>query len=382
MNPAASTGAGKAVGAPRVLAASEQPLAAAYDVALVDLDGVVYLGPRPVPGAAEALAAARATGMRLAFVTNNSSRPVDAVLAHLAELGVPATADDVVTSAQAAATLVSERLGTGARVLAVGGAGLRAALEAAGCELVDSADDKPDAVVQGYAADLRYADLAEAALAVERGAWWVATNRDPTLPSDRGVLPGNGALVDAVAAAVGRRPEVYAGKPDPALLGEAIRRTGAERPLMVGDRLDTDIEGAVVAGIDSLCVLTGVHSGADLLTAPQERRPTYVGIELTALVSPHAAPERTDDRSWRCGAWEAVVDGSMLRVRPREPRTSATGPADRAADDLLRAAAAAAWATSDAGEAPSSIRVDPAGRDLARAAGLDRLLAPPGRDVR
>jgi ribonucleotide monophosphatase NagD (HAD superfamily) len=159
-------------------------------------------------------------------------------------------------------------------VLPVGGEGLREALRAVGGELVASADDEPAAVVQGFAAELRYADLAEAALAVARGAWWVATNADLTLPTDRGLLPGNGALVGAVATAAGRGPDAVAGKPERALLAEALRRTGATCPLMVGDRFDTDIEGAVRGGVDSLWVSTGVASGADLVRAPGvARRP-------------------------------------------------------------------------------------------------------------
>jgi HAD superfamily hydrolase (TIGR01450 family) len=266
-----------------------------YDVALLDLDGVVYRGEEPVPGAAEAIAAARAAGMRFAFVTNNAARTPAAVAARLAEVGVPAGADDVVTAAQAAATLLRTLVPAGARVLVTGGEGLRVATAEAGFAVVASADDAPAAVVQGYAPDLAYADLAETALAVRAGAVWVASNLDATIPTARGELPGNGALVALVAHATGRRPDASAGKPERALHDEAVRRSGAVRPLVVGDRLDTDIEGANRVGCDSLLVLTGVTDAAALLAAPPERRPTYVARDLGALLVPYPPDDGLDE---------------------------------------------------------------------------------------
>ncbi|MDX6221970.1 MAG: glycerol-phosphatase, partial [Frankiales bacterium] len=259
-------------------------LSTRYDVALLDLDGVVYRGADPVAGAPEALAAARAAGMRMAFVTNNASRTPQQIVAHLGELGVPAQPDEVVTSAHAAATLAVERLGPGGRVFVVGGDGLRDAVAGVGLVLVERYDavPAPQMVVQGFSPDLRYEDLAQAALAVAAGADWVATNADATLPTSRGLQPGNGTLVAAVAAAAGRQP-VVAGKPERALVEEAVRRSGAQHPLMVGDRLDTDIAGAVRAELDSLLVLTGVSTVADLLAAAPAARPTYVGGSLAAL---------------------------------------------------------------------------------------------------
>lgn len=271
------------------LGACAEPLCTAYDAALLDLDGVVYRGADAVPGAAEAIAKARAAGLRIAFVTNNASRTPAAVAAHLAAVGVPATPDEVVTAAQAAATLLTTLVPPGARVLVTGGEGLREATAERGFAPVTSADDAPAAVVQGYALDLTYADLAEAALAVRAGAVWVASNLDATIPTARGQLPGNGALVALVAHATGRRPDAVAGKPERALHDEAVRRTGATRPLVVGDRLDTDVEGANRAGCDSLLVLTGVADEAALLAAPPERRPTYVGLDLGALLVAHPA---------------------------------------------------------------------------------------------
>jgi HAD superfamily hydrolase (TIGR01450 family) len=265
--------------------AADKPLAALYDTALLDLDGVVYRGPDGVPHAVDSLLAAAAAGMRLTYVTNNASRTPETVAAHLVDLGLPAKPEEVVTAAQAVARLIAEQVGKGARVLTIGGEGLRVALQGYGLELVSSADDDPAAVVQGYLPDTSWKDLAEAAYAVERGVPWFAANTDSTMPTARGIAPGNGALVGAVAAATGTWPTV-AGKPEPALHRETMIRTGARRPLVVGDRLDTDIEGANRAGVDSLLVLTGVTTLEQLRDVPDLHRPTYVAQDLRGLLDP------------------------------------------------------------------------------------------------
>ncbi len=318
-----------------------RPLASCYDVALLDLDGVVYVGPQPIGGAAPSLAKARAAGMRLAFVTNNAARDPATVAAHLVELGVPATPAEVVTSAQAAASVVRDRLGAGATVLVVGSPALRDLVAAAGLRPVSSADDRPDAVVQGFWAQLCYEDLAEATLAVRGGALWVATNVDSTLPSPRGLLPGNGSLVGVVATASGKKP-VVAGKPELPLHAEGVRRLGAKNPLVVGDRLDTDIEGANNAATDSLLVMTGVTTAAELLNAPAEHRPTYLGCDLTALLEPQPQV-LVDAEGARCGDWVARrrADG-----KPGEVELAGDG----APIDGLRALLALSWAADDAGE--------------------------------
>src|SRR5918998_3304864 len=190
-----------------------------YDAALFDLDGVVYLGPVAVSGAAEGIAALRDRRTRIGFVTNNAARPPAQVAAHLVELGIPATGRDVVTSAQAGAHLVLNRFGPGARVLVVGGKGVAAALAELSLVPVWSADDQPVAVLQGYGFELTWQQLNEAAVAIHRGAHWVATNTDPTRPTDRGLVPGNGAAVAAVAMAVSVLPE-GAGKPYRPPLGD------------------------------------------------------------------------------------------------------------------------------------------------------------------
>ncbi|HKC28586.1 MAG TPA: HAD family hydrolase, partial [Jatrophihabitans sp.] len=196
------------------LRGSAGPLADIYDVALLDLDGVVYIGPEAVRGAPQALAAARRAGMRLAFVTNNAARTPEAVAAHLTELGVDAQPPEVVTSAQAAARYLAEQLPAQARVLVVGTTGLEEALRERNLVPVGDALGQVDAVAQGYSPDLTWRLLAEGAVAINLGVPWVATNADPTVPSPRGRLPGNGALVAALRVATGAEP-VVTGKPDP-----------------------------------------------------------------------------------------------------------------------------------------------------------------------
>jgi glycerol 3-phosphatase-2 len=332
MNAPAPGGTPGRVLASAPLHASAEPLSSVYDVALLDLDGVVYLGGTAIPGAAEALGKATAAGMRLAFVTNNAYRTPAAIAAQLTGLGVPASAQDVVTSAQAAARLLAERLPAGAPVLVVGGTGLRAAVRARGLRPVSAAAENPVAVVQGYSPDVGYANLAEAALAIEAGALFVASNADLTLPTPRGPQPGNGSMMQVIANATGIKPLV-AGKPEPPLHAESVQRTAARKPLVVGDRLDTDIEGANRVGADSLLVMTGVTKPADLLTAPPGRRPTYVDEALPGLLTPQ--PEVTADHgNFTCRNWTA-------RWLDRANRLDLTGSGPRI--DALRALAAAAW---------------------------------------
>lgn len=185
--PVADTAATAPSAGPR---AGESALHTAYDTALLDLDGVVYAGGEAVPHAVDSLAAARRSGLRLAYVTNNAARTPQTVAAHLTELGVPAKADEVVTSAQAVARLIAERVPRGARVLAVGADGLRVALEERGLTVVETADEEPAAVVQGYGGPtMEWGRLIEAALAVQRQVPWFASNTDLTIPSGRGIAP-------------------------------------------------------------------------------------------------------------------------------------------------------------------------------------------------
>jgi HAD superfamily hydrolase (TIGR01450 family) len=295
-----------------LLGSCEDPLSSTYDLALLDLDGVVYVGPDAVPDAPDHLAAAARSGMRLAYVTNNASRPPEAVAAHLRELGVPARGEDVVTSAQAAARLLAADLEEGAPVFVIGGSGLELALEERGLRPVSSAEERPRAVVSGFSAELRWGTVVEGAILVRDGVPWVACNLDRTVPTPRGPGPGNGILVAAVQDFSGVDP-VVAGKPEPPLFEESVRRVGGERPLVVGDRVDTDIDGARRAGLDSLLVLTGVTGLAELVSIPPESRPTYVAPTLAGLGESHPEPE-VDGEVVRVGGWQACCRDGALEV--------------------------------------------------------------------
>jgi HAD superfamily hydrolase (TIGR01450 family) len=330
---------------PRTLKTSDRPLVERYDCAMLDLDGVVYRGPHAIDGVPELLHRVTGAGMSLAFVTNNAARTPSAVAGQLRELGVPANESDVVTSAQAAARELTRLVPRGARVLVVGGEGLRAALEERGLEPVGEDDAGPAAVVQGFHPDVGWRQLANAAYRVADGLPWVASNLDRTIPTADGIAPGNGMLVAAVEAAVGRSPDVVAGKPYRPLFDETVLRTGSRHPIVVGDRLDTDIEGANSCGADSLLVMTGVTDVAALCAAPNERRPTYVDWTLAGLLAAHDAPRHADGR-WTLDGWVVVVQDARLEV-------SATG-GDRSAG--LRAVTAAAWHHRD--RASGSIAAD------------------------
>ncbi|HZR52106.1 MAG TPA: HAD-IIA family hydrolase [Streptosporangiaceae bacterium] len=305
-------------------------LSGRYDTALLDLDGVVYVGGNGIPGAGAALRQAHEEGMRLAYVTNNASRTPAAVAALLTTLGVPAEPGDVVTSAQAAARLLAERLPSGAPVLVIGGMGLRLALREQGLRPVSTAADRPLAVVQGYVPGLSYGLLAEGGIAVAAGALFVATNADLTLPRADGQAPGNGSLLQVITTATGVTPLV-AGKPEPPLHRETVIRTGAKHPLVVGDRLDTDILGAQRVGVDSLLVLTGVTSPAGAILAPAGQRPTFIAEDLSGLLA--AYPDvALGSGSAAVGGWTARADGGRLEL---------DGSGERV--DALRALCAAAW---------------------------------------
>ena len=320
-----------------------EALDTAYDVALLDLDGVVYLGGAAIPGAAEALRKADAAGMRLAYVTNNAFRTPAAIAALLTSFGVPAAPEDVVTSAQAAARLLAERLPAGAPVLVIGGSGLRMALRERGLRPVSTAAEQPRAVVQGYSPDVSYSMLAEGGLAVAAGALFVASNGDLTLPSRRGRQPGNGSLIQVITTATGVQPLV-AGKPEPPLHRESVLRTGARHPLVVGDRLDTDIEGARRVGADSMLVLTGVTGPGEAVLAPPSQRPTYLAEDLAGLLEPHPGITEADG-AFGCGGWTARLKGDRLEL---------SGDGQRI--DGLRALCAAAWAPNAGSVSAEAVR--------------------------
>ncbi|GAA1897961.1 HAD-IIA family hydrolase [Asanoa iriomotensis] len=303
-------------------------LADAYDLVIFDLDGVIYLSDSAVAGAVDAVKRLHDEGRAVAYATNNASRRATAVADLLTGLGVPAAADEVLTSAAETARRLADRLEPGARVLVVGAEALRQEVAERGLTPVTSADDKPVAVVQGYGREVGWVILAEAALAVRAGALWIATNTDRTLPSPRGPLPGNGSLVAVLRTALDREPDEVIGKPEPVLFEEAVKKDSARRPVVVGDRLDTDIEGAVRAGMDSLLVLTGVSQPRDLVAAPEHQRPTYVAKDLAGLFDDVETLAVTGEGTgWR------VTDGRL------------EGHGDPIA--ALRTIAAAAWSGTD-----------------------------------
>lgn len=314
-----------------------------HDVGLFDLDGVIYRGAQPVPHAPEAVAAARQAGMRVAFVTNNASRTPQQVADQIRAVGVPADPADVITSAQVAADVLASRLPSGAGVLVVGADGLRDAVAERGFVVVDQADEDPSAVVQGHSPDTGWRQLAEAIAAIRSGALWVASNRDSTLPTERGLMPGNGAFVQVVATVLDREPDVVAGKPDRTMHEASMRRTDAAKPLVIGDRLDTDIEGATNAGTESLLVLTGVATPAELYAAPAALRPTYLAADLRGLLAPgrsFAEALRTREvAGWRADA-SGAISGADDGHRPAEPDTKTAGPDT----ELLRLMCALHWA--------------------------------------
>lgn len=235
----------------------------AYDLIILDLDGVVYLGHEPIAGAVDAVNRLTEGGMPVAYATNNASRRGTEVADLLRSLGVAASPDAVVTSAQASAALLATQLEPGGRVLVIGGPALRAEVSAVGLTPVADASAEPAAVVQGYSPDVGWAQLAEGCVAIRAGASWIATNADRTLPSPRGPLPGNGSLVAVLATALDRQPDSIVGKPAPALFTTAASRADARHPLVVGDRLDTDIAMGKAQGLGTILVLTGVTRAGD-----------------------------------------------------------------------------------------------------------------------
>jgi len=330
----------------------------AYDCLLLDLDGTVFRGHEPTEGALDAL---DGVGVRKLFVTNNASRSAPDVAKHLCELGFTAVPDDVVTSAQSAASLLARQLPAGSRVLVIGTEALAAEVKEVGLQPVRRFDEDPVAVVQGHSAETGWAQLAEAALAIRAGALWVAANIDKTLPSERGLLPGNGSMVAALRTATDVEPQV-AGKPGPALMSDALARGQFDAPLVVGDRLDTDIAGAHAAGLPSLMVLTGVSSARDAVFANADERPDFIAPDLRCLLEPTVdvvvAPHP---------AWAIEIDPYQVMV------TSTGAPAGDDGLSVVRATAHAVWG--------SGVRRVAAGDDAARAAlqrwalldGADRL---------
>lgn len=304
---------------------------------LADLDGVIYKGPAAIPYAVESMNAIAAP-TRVAYITNNASRTDASVAQHLTELGLHAAAEDIVTSPQAAMTLLKELVAPGSSILVVGGDGLVDEVTKAGFTVTRSALDNPAAVVQGFSPEVGWVHLAEAAFALNGDGTtgdlpWVATNTDWTIPQARGTAPGNGTLVSAVHTAVGRLP-VVAGKPEVAIFEEAMSRFGTRDALMIGDRLDTDVLGANRAGIPSVLVLTGIDRAKQVIAAVPQERPTYILDDLRQLHEPYPETVVTEAP----GVTLTTVGSATVR-REGGAITIESG----SGVDLLRAGAAAIW---------------------------------------
>ena len=301
-----------------------------HDCLLLDLDGTVFRGHEPTPGAVETLASVES---RILFVTNNASRSAGQVADHLGELGFSAAPDDVVTSAQSAARLLAEQLPSGSKVLIIGTDSLAAEVRDVGLEPVREWAAAPVAVVQGHNPETGWQILAEAALAIRSGALWVAANVDKTLPSERGLLPGNGSMVAALRTATESEPLV-AGKPSPVLMSDALSRGQFDTPLVVGDRLDTDIAGAVASKLPSMMVLSGVNSAEDTIWAVAEQRPDFLAEDLRALT----AQDSDLLRIARHPGWDVDITDRGVTVT-----STGADPGDELS--MVRAVAAAVWAS-------------------------------------
>ncbi|WP_231367374.1 HAD-IIA family hydrolase [Schaalia sp. ZJ405] len=327
------------------LRGGNQVLAEEYDVMLLDLDGTVWAGSQPIDGAHEAIEKARDLGMGTGFITNNAMRTPQMVADKLASMGFEAEADTIMTSAMDVIAIMEEHLEPGAKILVIGGQGVRDALTEAGYVLVASADDEPAAVVQGLDRDVTWGMLTEGALAIERGAQFFATNLDATLPTERGQALGNGSLVRAVQHATRKRP-IAAGKPEPGIYLRGAALVHAEKPLAVGDRLETDIMGAVAAGIPAMHVLTGVHQARDIIVAPRGQRPAYLALNMLGVLQEHPRPKHHVDGTWTCGVSQSAKvsrDGvlSLDGVELTEETTISL--------DSYRALAVASWDAADNG---------------------------------
>jgi glycerol-1-phosphatase len=254
-------------------------LAERYGCILFDLDGVLYRGEDAVPQAPPTMAELRRRGVRPVFLTNNSSRTPRQVADKLRAIGIEADPAEVVTSALATAELLAER--GGGRAFVIGQDGVREALTDAGIRVLDGEPEEADLVVVGFDGGATYGSLKRASLLVQRGARLVATNADASYPAADGLWPGAGALLSVITTTTGAEPEIV-GKPFHPLFEAGRRRGGGGRPLVVGDRLDTDIEGAARLGWDTMLVLTGVSGRDDV-----ERtgiRPTVIAEDVSALL--------------------------------------------------------------------------------------------------
>lgn len=303
-----------------------------FDSLLLDLDGVVYRGKQPVAGAVESIRRAKEIGKKVGYITNNAARTPEQIAQQLVDFGIDVLPTEIIGSAEAAAKLLGSKF-SGGKVLVVGGEGLRAEAIKQGFEVVDSASDQPIAVLQGFSPTVGWSQLAEAAFAIQAGASWIATNQDWTIPLERGIAPGNGTLVGAVHTAVGILPE-FAGKPFRPIFDAALKQLGITNPLVIGDRLDTDIKGAIGAGLSSACVMTGIAGKKELLGARSDERPTYIISDLRALFEHYPSAQLGKD-TCLVGSSEVAIVGDKLLL-------TAGNPAEL---DTIRAATNLVWSS-------------------------------------
>lgn len=300
---------------PSDLHGSRKPLVETADVLLVDLDGVCYTGSRDVPKAAEGLAMVRKIGLKVQFLTNNASRTPQQVADKLRSHQIVAEEGEVMTAAMDAVDILNHKIDPESKVLVVGTQALADTVAEAGFTVVTEASEQPVAVIQGYGPNVGWEQMSQAAYAINNGALFIATNLDATLPTEQGFALGNGSLVAAVEHATGQKP-FAAGKPFAGIYRKAAGRAQATKPLAVGDRLDTDIAGAVAADMLSLHVLTGVSDAKAVALAHPDRRPSYLGLDLTDLMRPHPGPVHQPTGAWTSGesaGFMVAEDGRVLR---------------------------------------------------------------------
>jgi len=304
-----------------------------FQTLLLDLDGVIYEGECAIVDSVESITTVRNSGIKVGYITNNSSRKPEAIANQLRGFGLELAVEEVISSAQAGVELLSTMIPAGSKVFVVGGEGLRSKVIEAGFAIVASSDDNPAAVIQGFAPDVAWNDLAEASYSIQRGAKWVATNQDWTIPREKGLAPGNGTLVSAVHTAVGQLP-VIAGKPERAIFETAMREFKTESAIYVGDRLDTDVLGANKSGLGSALVMTGVTTRKELLAAKSDSRPKYVLGTLNDLLSPYREPVKTK-RGYKLGDSEVELLGEKVVVSFGDPKSL----------DALKAACLTIWSS-------------------------------------
>ena len=345
---------------PGIIHGSERPLSQAYQLALLDLDGVVYRGADPVENAAAGIDQAKDLGMKIAYTTNNPSRFPSVVADQIRSFGLE----------------LEDSLEPGSTVLVIGAEHLRDELEKVGFKVTDLAADHPQAVIQSWYPTISWQELSQATYAIQSGARYFATNRDLTIPREGGIAPGNGAMLLPVIAASGKEPEASAGKPEPFMYDIALTMfSDTDRPLdrqiclPVGDRLDTDIEAANRGGYDGAVVLTGVADPRQIILAAPINRPVFVCADLEGLNDPQ--PEVRVSREngrllFTCRQAKAWVDSESPTIPARLHVVESGSPAKKSGNepakeldslDALRAAASAAWHALDSGLDPTDFRL-------------------------